>query len=53
LFDYISGLELLKKDSNIHWRSRSRHDVWRAGGENFWTGRRCPNFSYFYFFYFL
>ncbi len=37
----------IKKGSNIHWCSRRKHDALRAGGENFWTGWRCPNFSYF------
>ncbi len=37
----------IKKGSNIHWCSRRTHDALRAGGEHFWTGWRCPNFSYF------
>ncbi len=37
----------ITKGSNILWCSRRKHDALRAGGENFWTGWRCPNLSCF------
>ncbi len=42
------------KGSNIHWCSRRTHDALRSGGGgDFWTGWRCPNFSYFVEIFFL